>query len=207
MGRKGRAFGYSDKYDRYCIYGNHYELHRPDSLLWRLPDSNALLGQRLKSDNIYFGGYNSYLMGNQSNVPKLFAPSVFREGSSISHLDSLTYRFGNSNSLMVPGRAWAEAVHSPGEFGLSILQDLGWTVNRLITFTSPASNQSVVRGDSIQLVWTDNQTGTVFADLMKREVSGTYSLAAFLGAVASTRGSNPAKKLLIPATVDSGQQQ
>lgn len=68
--------------------------------------------------------FNTRLSGSQ--LPHLFAPSTWDEGSSIYHLDEVTYPGENINSLMTPYTGTGEAIHSPGPHSLDMLYDMGW---------------------------------------------------------------------------------
>lgn len=63
-----------------------------------------------------------------STLPKLYAPTTYSEGSSISHFDESTYPQGNPNSLMSPNVRSAEVNQNPGELLLNCLKDLGWQI-------------------------------------------------------------------------------
>ena len=98
-----------------------------DTLVY--PNPSASLYNRLIGGQIYFSGplLNSYTKGTRA---KLFAPSTWDPGSSVSHLDeSATLRV---NSLMTPFIDFGEAIHDPGKYTFSILGDLGWVNTRLI---------------------------------------------------------------------------
>jgi hypothetical protein len=56
----------------------------------------------------------------------LYAPSDWKEISSIVHLDENKYPRGNVNSLMTPSLLEGEAIHNPGPVTLGILKDMGW---------------------------------------------------------------------------------
>ena len=103
-----------------------------DTFTFKNP-SIALTGQ-LTSGQLYFSGpllynyttHNSY----SSKKAKLWAPTAFDAGSSISHLD-------DDSTLLVDGlmRPFIDreaAIHSPGKLILSILGDLGWINTRII---------------------------------------------------------------------------
>src|SRR5690606_37180319 len=57
---------------------------------------SSQMSSQLRSGNIFF---YSFVNGNPV---KLYAPVIFNDGSSISHLDALTFPQGNLNSLMRP---------------------------------------------------------------------------------------------------------
>lgn len=64
--------------------------------------------------------------------PKLYAPSKFDNGSSISHLDESTFSgLQDANRLMTPHIAAAESIHDPGEVLLATLADIGWIGTQL----------------------------------------------------------------------------
>ncbi len=62
--------------------------------------------------------------GNNSSLDKIYAPSVWNEGSSIYHLEG--YSYGAENSLMSPFAYKGRAIHNPGEVITGILGELGW---------------------------------------------------------------------------------
>jgi len=82
----------------------------------------ALIGN--SQEYIGFIGVQSISL-NDNEYPKIYAPNPWEDGSSISHFDEDYYPAGDPNSLMSPGLAMAEAIHSPGSVGLAVLNDLG----------------------------------------------------------------------------------
>lgn len=79
----------------------------------------------LTGNALYFGLRSSKFA---NALPKLYAPTAFNDGSSISHLDESSYPQGNPNSMMSPNIRSAEVNHSPGELLLRCLQDMGWQI-------------------------------------------------------------------------------
>jgi len=59
------------------------------------------------------------------NRARIFAPNPFQGGSSIAHLDELTYN-GSLNALMTPQIGTAEVHQNPGPIVLKMLADMGW---------------------------------------------------------------------------------
>jgi len=116
-------------FDKHCIVGNNL-----GTSIYRLlntsiyPNNSSILGNQLTGNNIYF---DDELCDYGGQLPKLYAPAEWSQGSSIAHLDT-TYPNGSSNSLMRPSIDYAEVIHSPGEYTLSILESLGWGVNGVI---------------------------------------------------------------------------
>ncbi|MGY2131210.1 T9SS type A sorting domain-containing protein [Hymenobacter sp. HD11105] len=86
---------------------------------------STALGQQLISNDLYF---NSPLANavNGNNRPRLFAPSPWDQGSSISHLDEATYPAGNPNSLMSPQVGATEVIQNPGPITLRMFDEMGW---------------------------------------------------------------------------------
>ena len=61
-----------------------------------------------------------------TDLPRLYAPSTWDDGSSIYHLDDDIYKTGDPNSLMTPFAGTGEAVHDPGPHSLAMLYEMGW---------------------------------------------------------------------------------
>lgn len=93
------------------------------------PNPSAALGAQLVSDALYFNSPLAQAANTTTAAdkrPKLYAPTTYSAGSSISHLDEATYRAGDINSLMSPQVGAAEAIHDPGPITLAIFREIGW---------------------------------------------------------------------------------
>jgi hypothetical protein len=91
---------------------------------------SANMKTQLTSNSVFFDG--TATKAANSGIPaKLYAPSTFDQGSSISHLDESTFN-GTPNALMTPQIGTAEAIHDPGSIVLGILNDLGWVFTRIV---------------------------------------------------------------------------
>ena len=84
-------------------------------------NNSAALYQELVSGWLNF---NTRLA--DGSLPRLYAPSLWDDGSSIYHLDELTYDVGDPNSLMTPFLSKTEAIHDVGSNTLSIMNEMGW---------------------------------------------------------------------------------
>lgn len=93
------------------------------------PSSN--LKTSLTSNTLYFGLKNPRFA---NILPRLYAPSSFKSGSSFSHFDESIYTAGSANSLMSPSVRAAEVNHNPGELLLNCLNEMGWQINGLNGF-------------------------------------------------------------------------
>jgi hypothetical protein len=100
----------------------------------KFPNNSTDLQSQLVGGQVYFNGPLLKKYATQSNYSilraKLYSPSTFDAGSSISHLDeNATLR---SNALMTPFIDMGEAIHDPGKYTMSILGDIGWINTRII---------------------------------------------------------------------------
>ncbi len=108
-------------YDEFVYTGNN-------EALLDFGNGTAALADALLGDNLYWAG----IQGNAQSgdfSPKLYAPSGWEQGSSLSHFDESTYPAGSVHSLMTPQIGNGEAIHSPGPMALGVLEDIGWTVD------------------------------------------------------------------------------
>jgi hypothetical protein len=83
----------------------------------------------LISNALFFGLTNTKFA---NSLPRLYAPSPYKEGSSFSHFDESTYPAGTANSLMSPSVRAAEVNQNPGELLLNCLSEMGWYINGLV---------------------------------------------------------------------------
>jgi hypothetical protein len=107
------------------------------------------LGTELQSSNLFFD--SPLAVAALSGVqPKLYAPSAFDAGSSISHLNESSFTTaGDANRLMTPQIAFAESIHDPGSVLLAILSDMGWTYTHIVH--SPLKDSEVASGVPYQV--------------------------------------------------------
>ncbi len=91
----------------------------------KFPNPSDVLYKSFTSNLLFSGSYLGALWGSGAR-PKLYAPSSFNDGSSLYHLNSSTYTFGDPNSLMTHSAGKGEAIHSPGPITTGILADMGW---------------------------------------------------------------------------------
>jgi len=80
------------------------------------------LGEQLTSNNVFM---NTESLAAQEQIARIFSPSTFNGGSSISHLDQSTFT-GTPHALMRPSISPGSIIHNPGNIALDILYDLGW---------------------------------------------------------------------------------
>jgi len=122
-------------------------------------EDNVELFSKVTSNNVYFNGPLVRSLTNQVGA-KIFAPTTWQSGSSISHLDESTYAPGNTDSLMTPIANLGEVIHNPGALTIAMLGDVGWDhvwidyqrvpdtedVNALLTFQATVKADATLEG-------------------------------------------------------------
>jgi hypothetical protein len=95
----------------------------------KFPQNSVDLYNQFTGGQLYFNGplTKRYMSGVR---PKLYSPSIWDPGSSISHLDE-TQTLA-VNALMTPYIDRGEAIHDPGKLTSSILGDIGWINTRIL---------------------------------------------------------------------------
>jgi hypothetical protein len=91
-------------------------------LIEQFTSPSASLRTQLVGNNLFFNSPTSTL-------PKLYAPTTFNGGSSISHLDEVTFN-SSGNALMTPQVAAQEQILNPG-IAANMLYDMGWRVLKI----------------------------------------------------------------------------
>lgn len=94
---------------------------------------------------------------DDGKFPRLYAPATWDSGSSIYHLDDLSYSNGDPNSLMTPFAGQGEAIHDPGPNSLAMMYEMGWkTISirhkqlkdvEFITAIDPVRVEAIIDGD------------------------------------------------------------
>jgi len=126
-------YGYNDygdatSFDWLVVRGSGVQLL--DTTVY--PNQSSELASALQSNGLYADSPIAKASNNGSR-PKLYAPAVFDDGSSVYHLNDATYGTGTENSLMTHALGFGEAVHDPGPLTRGIMEDIGWT-NLIIHF-------------------------------------------------------------------------
>ncbi|NJM24665.1 MAG: hypothetical protein HC859_03230, partial [Bacteroidia bacterium] len=93
------------------------------NLLTSFDSPSAALATQLTSQSLFFSA-------TTVTNAKLYAPSTFDGGSSVAHLDELTYN-GTANALMTPSIGTNESILDPGLLVKNAFADMGWTYTRI----------------------------------------------------------------------------
>lgn len=128
QGSWGYNSGYPFIFDRYTV--NNQAQHLVDTS--RFANPSASLATQLQSNQVSFSGSRA-LAANRGVPVRLYAPQVWQQGSSYSHLDESSFPAIAGNALMTPQLANGEAVHDPGPIALGIMADLGWNADSAVT--------------------------------------------------------------------------
>jgi hypothetical protein len=91
------------------------------------PDGSAALSAALRSDDVYFDG-PAVRQATAEAVP-LYAPAIWDDGASYSHLDEAAFTPGTPDGLLTPFLSRGEAVDEPGTAVCAVLADVGWALS------------------------------------------------------------------------------
>ncbi len=109
-------------YDRFAVDEDGTFLINTDVY----PNPSDELRQVLTSNDVFFEGEGAIIGNGGTAPPELYAPTMWNQGSSYSHLDEETYPAGDDNALMSPRIAFREVVQSPGSITCGMFRDMGW---------------------------------------------------------------------------------
>lgn len=126
----GLGFLSNAQYDQ--LFGSGYIFQpTPYDAYVQLPDGRVLtdfcsrsteLGKALISP-LFWSGSNG-VAANGGDKPKLYTPSPFEEGSSITHLDEDTFSKSQVNIMMTPTIGPGEVFRSPGPVVVGMIKDM-----------------------------------------------------------------------------------
>jgi hypothetical protein len=104
---------------------------------------------------------------NSGVKPLLFTPSIYEQGSSVSHLDEKTFSNSFENSVMTPNLGAGEVFHLPGALLLAIFEDLRMKPPAGIATGLPNSVQNVraIVGDKNAIIKFDPPADFRFAQI------------------------------------------
>ncbi len=117
----GTTDGNPKIYDSFLFNGSDQSLLN-QSLF---PNSSSQLAAQLTGNSLVFKSEIAKLLNSGGNYPRIFAPSPYNPGSSISHLDENQYN-NTLNSLMTPFVNPGEVRHDVGPLTRGIFYDMGW---------------------------------------------------------------------------------
>ena len=160
----GLGFLSNAEYDRFFGTGYMFQPTPFDAYV-QLPDGrnfvdfcsrSADLGKAMISPLVWSGPSGISAHGN--NKPKLFSPSIYIEGSSITHLDEATFSKSATDALMTPNLEPGETFSTPGPIALAMIDDMMKKPPTGVATSVPAKpvNAKALVGDKYALVTFDS---------------------------------------------------
>ena len=157
------------------VYDSHLQNGTGSNLIATVSSPSATMNANLIGGSLFFNGH--------SGTSKLYAPSTFNGGSSVSHLDEVTFT-GTPDALMTPQIASQERIRDPG-VALEILKDLGWEMVYINHFKLPDSEN--INGP---FTVTANVTADNGFDPAKVKLNYTLDGSNFTSVVMTDLGNN-----------------
>ena len=162
----GLGFLSTDSYDTFFGFGS-IEQPTPFDAYLQLEDGRRLsdlpspsleLGKALTS-NLSWSGPKG-IAANGGVKPKMYTPSRYESGSSVSHLDEATFSSVGVNSVMTPNLDAGEVFREPGPLLLAMMEDMRNKPPAGIAVGLPnqVRNLQVLVGDSSAIITFDPPT-------------------------------------------------
>lgn len=157
------------------VYDSHLQNGSGSNLIATVASPSTALNTNLTGGSLFFNGH--------SGISKLYAPGTFSAGSSVSHLDEVTFN-GTANALMTPQIASQERIRDPG-ISLEILKDIGWEMV-YINHTKLPDNENVNGPYTV----TANVTADNGFDPAELKLNYTVDGTNYTSVVMADQGSN-----------------
>jgi hypothetical protein len=135
-----------------------------------MPSPSLEAGKAMTSD-LFWSGDNA-IKANNGIKPKLYTPSIYEPGSSISHLDESTFSQSGENAVMTPNLDSGEVFHLPGPLVLAMFEDMRQKPPAGIAAGTPQPPQNVkaLIGDKSAIVRFDPPLNFRSAQVAKYDV-------------------------------------
>ena len=136
-----------------------------------MPSPSLEAGKAMTSD-LFWSGENA-IKANNGIKPKLYTPSIYEAGSSISHLDEATFSKSVDNAVMTPNLDSGEVFHLPGPLVLAMFEDMRQRPPAGIAAGTPQPPQNVkaLIGDRSAIVRFDPPVNFRSAQVSKYDVT------------------------------------
>lgn len=174
----GLGFVSGNYYDAFSGFGR-VDQPTPFDAYAQLPDGRRLAdmpspsleaGMAMTSGLVWSG--ENAIKANNGIKPKLFTPSVYEPGSSVSHLDEATFSQSAQNAVMTPNLDSGEVFHLPGPLVLAMFEDMRQKPPAGIAAGTPQPPQNVkaLIGDKSVIVRFDPPVNFRSAQVSKYDV-------------------------------------
>jgi hypothetical protein len=133
--------------------------------------SPSLEAGKAMTTSLVWSGENA-VKANNGIKPKLYTPSIYEPGSSISHLDESTFSQSGENAVMTPNLDSGEVFHLPGPLVLAMFEDMRQKPPAGIAAGTPQPPQNVkaLIGDKSAIVRFDPPLNFRSAQVAKYDV-------------------------------------
>jgi hypothetical protein len=126
----GLGFLSTDVYDNFFGYGSIDQptpfdayIQTPDGRrLADMPTPSLELGKTLTAP-LYWIGENGKRVNGGEKI-KMYTPAIYEPGSSVSHLDEVTFSKSGLDAVMTPNLDAGEVFHQPGPLLLAMMEDM-----------------------------------------------------------------------------------
>ncbi len=182
-------------YDYYILNYNNQRI--ADNNNFSRP-SDKLLAQ-LTSEKLHFHS-NVEISDSEITQANLYAPSIWKDGSSIYHLSQSDFHSDEKNGLMTAYKYKGEAIHTPGDVALSILEEMGWKTisfqfDTIKDFEEPCAALPIklaifsdmpIDSSDVKIIYSTNyftskDSTYLHYNAMLNEFEGTVPLNQFMG--------------------------
>jgi hypothetical protein len=136
-----------------------------------MPSPSLEAGNAMTSD-LFWSGENA-IKANNGIKPKLYTPSIYEAGSSISHLDEATFSKSVDNAVMTPNLDSGEVFHLPGPLVLAMFEDMKQKPPAGVAAGTPQPPQNVkaLIGDKSAIVKFDPPVNFRSAQVSRYDVT------------------------------------
>ena len=175
----GLGFVSGNYYDAFSGFGR-VDQPTPFDAYAQLPDgrrladmpSPSLEAGKAMTSGLVWSGENA-VKANNGIKPKLYTPSTYEPGSSISHLDEATFSQSVDNAVMTPNLDSGEVFHLPGPLVLAMFEDMRQKPPAGIAAGTPQPPQNVkaLIGDKSAIVRFDPPVNFRSAQVSKYDVT------------------------------------
>ena len=183
----GLGFLSTDSYDNFYKYGI-LEQPTPFDAFTQTPDGRRLsdlpspsidLGVALTNTLVWNGPLG--VAANGGVKPKLFTPTRYEAGSSVSHLDESTFSSSGLDAVMTPNLDAGEVFQGPGPLAVAMLADLRTKPPIGLSSTIPQAprNASALVGDRSALVTFDLPANARTAQITSYSITNTTTGESF----------------------------
>ncbi len=118
------------------FYDTELQNGEGENILKTFPSPSNTIKTAIASNDLFYNSVSA--TDEEGELPKLYAPFSYNQGSSVSHLDETTYN-DSDNALMTPQIDFRERIHDPGYITLGMFNDMGWRFIRIVHTQVPNS--------------------------------------------------------------------